>query len=275
MTPTMNQPPERPSTSPQSGRQSLAQGEASPDTIGTSGILGFEPIRTGARFSGRQKYFSPANAIAKNNREGCPRLRFACPRLSSGVRFAASLPLMSKNFSRLGLLALLVIGLSSAECTRQSNGISSGTGGLPSSATPAQVSSSAEVVKVTTEAVHSSPGNSADAIVRLAIASGYHVNANPATYPYLIATELKTGSSEGISAGAPTYPASTKEKFEFADDPLAVYEGSIEVKLPLKINSSVTTGERPLPITVRVQACDTEKCFPPATINAAIPIEVK
>jgi hypothetical protein len=123
--------------------------------------------------------------------------------------------------------------------------------------------------------VRTSPGSSAEALVKLAITSGYHVNANPATYSYLIATEVKAGNTEDITSGAPTYPAATKQKFEFAEQPLAVYEGDIEVKLPLKISATSTAGERNLPITVRVQACDTEKCFPPATLNATIPVEVK
>lgn len=164
-------------------------------------------------------------------------------------------------------------------CNRgNGGGVSSGTGGVaPSSNNRAsgQVSSSAEVVKVSADAVQSSPGSSTEAAVRLAITSGYHVNANPATYSYLIATAVKAGNTEGVSVGTPIYPAATKQKFEFAEEPLAVYEGNIEIKLPLKINSPATAGTRSLPITVRVQACDTEKCFPPATINATTPIEVK
>jgi hypothetical protein len=174
------------------------------------------------------------------------------------------------------LILLIVASVWCAGCTRQSSGgITSGTGGFPPpSATAAEVSSSAQVVNISTHPVQSAPGGSTDAIVTLAITPGYHVNANPATYPYLIATEVKPGNSEGITVGAPTYPTATKQKFEFAEEPLAVYEGNIEIKLPLKI-SATSAGERTLAITVRIQACDTEKCFPPATINTRIPVEVK
>src|SRR6185369_6561558 len=160
-------------------------------------------------------------------------------------------------------------------CSRN-NGISSGAGGFPaSSATPSEVSSSAQVVKVTADPMQSSPGGSAKAIVKLAITSGYHVHANPATHPYLIATEVKAASLEGIDVDKPVYPAAVRQKFEFDPEPLAVYEGNIEIKLPIKVALKATSGERSLPITVRDQAGDTEKCFPPATINATIPIEVK
>jgi DsbC/DsbD-like thiol-disulfide interchange protein len=186
-----------------------------------------------------------------------------------------SLSHKSKNFYR--LLIFLIVACVCTGCSRQSSGgISSGTGGLPASpATPAEISSSAQVVKVITEPVRTSSGSSAEAIIKLAITSGYHVNANPATYSYLIATEIKLENSEEVTAGTATYPAGTKQKFEFAEEPLAVYEGNVEVKLPLKIGATAATGARNVPLTVRVQACDTEKCFPPATLNATIPVEVK
>ena len=243
----MNQTWKPDSPSPQSGRQNLAQGEAS----AASETLGSCSLKNPARFSGRKTFLSPAKAGSLS--ASTHRHLFCAMILAS--------------------IVCLCFG-----CNRgNSGGISSGTGGFaPSANTPAsgQVSSSTEVVKVSADAVQSSPGTSADAIIRLAINSGYHINANPATYSYLIATEVKIGNSEGISAGTPTYPVAAKQKFEFADEPLAVYEGNIEVKLPLKIGPSVT-GQRSLPITVRVQACDTEKCFPPATLNATVPVEVK
>jgi hypothetical protein len=117
-----------------------------------------------------------------------------------------------------------------------------------------------------------SNGNSGEALVLLNIEPGYHVNANPATYPYLIATEVTPGTVEGLEVGKPVYPPAKKQKFQFADEPLAVYEGQVEVKLPIKVASK---GSRSLPLNVRVQACDHEKCFPPATLNTNVSVEVK
>lgn len=115
---------------------------------------------------------------------------------------------------------------------------------------------------------------SADAAVTLSIASGYHVNANPATFPYLIATQLQAAGGDGLSTGKPIYPAAVKKKFEFAPEPLAVYEGEAAIKLPLRAENNATKGDRSLPVKVRVQACDSEKCYPPATIEGSIPINV-
>src|SRR5437016_8854642 len=50
---------------------------------------------------------------------------------------------------------------------------------------------SVDVVKATAQPIQIAAGSSGDATVRLTIQSGYHINANPPTYPYLIATGLE------------------------------------------------------------------------------------
>lgn len=145
--------------------------------------------------------------------------------------------------------------------------------GAPGSSAP--ISSSADVVKIRAASTSFSAGGQTEANVLLSISSGFHVNANPATFPYLIATQVTPGKAEGISAGTPVYPGAVKKKFQFAEQPLAVYEGEIVIKLPLRAENNAATGPRSLPIAVRVQACDEEQCFPPAIVNAAISIDVK
>jgi DsbC/DsbD-like thiol-disulfide interchange protein len=141
--------------------------------------------------------------------------------------------------------------------------------------TPAQVSSSADVVKVTTPEVSINAGQSGNAAIKLSIKPGFHVNANPPTFSYLIPTEVTAAKVEGVTAGKPVYPTAVKKKFQFADQPLAVYEGDALVTLPISAAAGLTKGPRSLPITLRVQACDEQQCFPPATLNATIQVEVK
>ena len=144
-----------------------------------------------------------------------------------------------------------------------------------SSAPPPNVRSSADVVKVSAASTTITGGGSAEATITLSITHGYHVNANPATYNYLIATELTSGTAEGLTAGKAIYPAGMKQKFQFADDPLAVYEGETQIKLPLSSAASAAKGPRSIPLTVRVQACDQEKCFPPDTLRTTASVEIK
>lgn len=136
------------------------------------------------------------------------------------------------------------------------------------------VRSSKDVVKVSAAAVSIPAGGSGEATIALSIAAGYHINANPATFPYLIATQVTPGTVEGISADKPVYPSAEKKKFAFAEEPLAVYEGQAQIKLPLRAEAK-SKGPISVPVSLRVQACDQEKCFPPDTLNATISVEVR
>lgn len=135
-----------------------------------------------------------------------------------------------------------------------------------------EVRSSSDVVTLAGTGTAMKGHTEGEAMVLLNIETGYHVNANPATYPYLIATEVFADKIDGLEVGKPIYPPAKKQKFDFADEPLAVYEGQVEVKLPLKVANK---GTRTLPLQVRVQACDHEKCFPPATLITNVSVEVK
>lgn len=140
---------------------------------------------------------------------------------------------------------------------------------------PANVDTSADVVKVGSASSELSPGGSAELAIPISILPGYHVNANPATFDYLIATELTFDKADGITFGKPLYPASEKRKFQFAPEPLAVYEGTVQIKLPLQAAAGAATGKRTLAVHLRVQACDEEKCFPPDTLQATPAVELK
>ena len=140
-----------------------------------------------------------------------------------------------------------------------------------SQATPSDVSSSAQVVKVVGHFIPKAAG--APANVELEITPGFHVNANPATFPYLIATEVQPGNVDGITVGKIAYPVGVAQKFAFADQPLSVYEGKVTIPIPLTVAPDAK-GERMLPMKLRVQACDTEKCLPPSTLDSAIAINI-
>ena len=134
---------------------------------------------------------------------------------------------------------------------------------------------SADVVKLGGSGAAFSAGQSAEVPIPISISPGYHVNANPATFDYLIATELTADKSEGLTFGKPVYPAAAKRKFQFAEAPLAVYEGQTQIKLPIQAAPTAAKGNRTLSLHLRVQACDEEKCFPPATLNASAAVDLK
>ncbi len=133
---------------------------------------------------------------------------------------------------------------------------------------------SADVVKASIAPVDIKTGGAAEAIVRLTIQSGYHVNANPPTFPYLKPTEIEVPASEGVSVGFIAYPNPITRQFEFEKQPLAVYEGETSVKILLKADRTAKKGERHLSGKLRIQACDDRVCYAPGTLDLSIPVLV-
>lgn len=131
-----------------------------------------------------------------------------------------------------------------------------------------------DVVRASAAGVEVRAGATVEAAVRLSIADGYHINANPPTYPYLIATKLEVADEPGLAAGEPRYPPAMNVKFAFDPKPLAVYEREATIRLPLRADSAAAKGARTLRAKVRVQPCDDTACYPPQTIEAAIPVTI-
>ncbi len=134
---------------------------------------------------------------------------------------------------------------------------------------------STDVVKATVPEVEISPGNSADATVHITIQNGYHINSNPPTYPYLKQTELEIPPGGGVSVGFITYPDPVMKKFNFAEKPLAVYEGETVLRIMLKADKAATKGARTLPAKLRIQACDDQVCYAPGVLEVEIPLKIK
>lgn len=132
----------------------------------------------------------------------------------------------------------------------------------------------AEMVRVEATGVEVRRGAGAGGEVRLAVAGGFHVNANPASEKYLIPTELKIEPAEGIEVGAVAYPESVTRRFSFAEKPLAVYEGEVSIRFALRARPGAQAGEQTLRARVRYQACDDEKCYPPKSVETGVPVRV-
>ncbi len=92
--------------------------------------------------------------------------------------------------------------------------------------------------------------------VTLHIAPGYHVNANPASSPDLVATTLHVA---GVDAAAVHYPAAMALHPSFTPATLDVFEGS--TRLTARLPSA-----EPVSGSVDVQACTMTLCLPPATL---------
>ena len=106
------------------------------------------------------------------------------------------------------------------------------------------------------------PGSNPTLEVQLTVKEPFHVNANPATEDFLIPTQIVVKSAPGLTVGKAIYPAATLKKFTFFEKKLAVYQGTVVVRVPLKLAPNFKGG---LSGTVKYQACSDKACLPPAT----------
>jgi hypothetical protein len=177
-------------------------------------------------------------------------------------------------------ILILIYGsllLASASCskTEQANNNAAATPSASASPSTEAKTPPANIVTASAAEVQVAPGGSAEAAVQLSISAGYHINANPASAKYLIATTLDVEPDEGITVGQAKYPPSVTRKFAFSPDPLAVYEGQPTIKVPLKVAANVARGTRTLSGKLRVQPCDDQACYPPRSIAVSLSVMVK
>ena len=134
---------------------------------------------------------------------------------------------------------------------------------------PSQVPSGREVVK---PEVYASldpvgRGSSFQIAVVMKIRPGFHVNAREKSEEYLIATDLKAALPAGFSSGEVSYPKGKLEKFAFSKIPLNVYQDTVILRMPITALADAPLGGQHIPLKLRYQACSTELCLPPVTLN--------
>ena len=179
---------------------------------------------------------------------------------------------MTLNKAGVSATLIAIVLLLSVACRKPAG--EANTPAAAGNSEPPQIAST-DVVKATAEELTLAKGESGYAIVRLQIRNGYHINANPPTYPYLKATELEVTPANGISVDFVSYPDALTKKFSFAEEPLKVYEGETIVKAMLKAGPSAPTGKHNLSAKLRVQACDDTVCYPPGVMDLTVPVAVK
>ena len=112
------------------------------------------------------------------------------------------------------------------------------------------------------------------AVVRAAVAinvgRGFHVNANPASEDFLIATEVSVAGGGDFEVVDVFYPDPLERSFGFWPETLKVWEGEVVAGVILRVAEDAELGERDLEFVVDYQACNDEACFSPAKTIARV-----
>jgi hypothetical protein len=118
-------------------------------------------------------------------------------------------------------------------------------------------------------------GMSMQVAVVLKIRPGFHVNAREVSAEYLIRTDLRADAPAGLKAEEIIYPKGTLQSFNFSKDKkLNVYTDTVTLYLPISVLPDAPLGPQHIPLKLRYQACSTEICLPPVTLNLQADLNV-
>lgn len=95
------------------------------------------------------------------------------------------------------------------------------------------------------------------------ILPGFHINSNQPLEDYLIATSLKPELPAGLRLVETVFPKAKVQKFEFSENALAVFDGTVTVRLKLQAAADAPLGATRIPMTLRYQACNDRACLRP------------
>ena len=117
-------------------------------------------------------------------------------------------------------------------------------------------------------------GGSVKGTVTLSIPGGLHVNSNRPNSQYAIPTSVKV-SATGAKTGAVTYPRGKNRKFQFSEDTLNVYEGTVSFSFNLTVPAGFKGDVVKVRAVVRYQACTDEVCYPPKSKEVTLTARVR
>ena len=115
-------------------------------------------------------------------------------------------------------------------------------------------------------------GEPARLTVRLEIAEGWHVNANPAAAGLVPTTVTVNPGSLALRQVDVEYPPSRALPFPSLADTLEVWEGRVEVVSRLAAEEDAPAAHGALRAAVRYQACDDEVCLLPVEVVGRIAV---
>lgn len=116
-------------------------------------------------------------------------------------------------------------------------------------------------------------GQTTDAVVPAKVLKGHHIQANPASLPNLIATELNLEALQGLEVKTPVYPPSKPWKLTNTGKVIQTYDGNLEIKVALSAKD-LKPGNYQLKGSLRYQACNEKNCFFPTNAPITIPVTV-
>ncbi len=121
------------------------------------------------------------------------------------------------------------------------------------------------------------PGKTVEMTFELRIAPGFHVNSDQPAENNLVPTAAVFKPAGGLKFGPAVFPAAEMKMFSFTDKPLAVFEGTVKVKVPVTLAKEFKGSEIAIEGSVGYQACDDNSCLAPDEVKfrAVFPVSAE
>lgn len=141
---------------------------------------------------------------------------------------------------------------------------------------PAQTKDKEKIIEATIipSAEKLQPGKSNRIAIELNIHEHWHINSDQPEEDYLIPTVISFDQTETVTFGRINYPKPDIKTFEFSDDPLSVYEGTVHAFTTVTIPPDYPAETVKITGNVSYQACNDQSCLAPDEVafSAELPV---
>lgn len=121
-------------------------------------------------------------------------------------------------------------------------------------------------VRVISSRAELSRGEATPIVLEITVEEPYHINSNSPLDEFVVPTSVVFDESESFEYGKVEFPDPEIRRFNFSENPLDVYEGTINLSTTVLIPSSYPGSRAAVAGTVTYQACDENSCLAPADL---------
>ncbi|MBX3008504.1 MAG: protein-disulfide reductase DsbD [Melioribacteraceae bacterium] len=116
-------------------------------------------------------------------------------------------------------------------------------------------------------------GSQFNVIIKANIEDTWHINSHTPNDDFLIASTIVSDDPRFPFAKV-IFPTPKDLDFEFSDNPVSVFEGTIRIGISINIDENMPVGNYKIPITLRYQACNDQTCLPPTNITDTLNLNI-
>ncbi|MEK8022916.1 MAG: hypothetical protein AAB229_03825 [Candidatus Hydrogenedentota bacterium] len=117
-------------------------------------------------------------------------------------------------------------------------------------------------------------GGKGQLVLTINIPAPYHINAHPASFDYLIPSDIRLSPVGPLSFAEPRYPKGILVAAGGSSEPISVYEGRITISVPYRVSREAEPGRVLIQGIFSYQACDAVRCFLPEKDPFSAPLEI-